>query len=269
MDTVRPLSGRFDGQREIRVRSLHVGGEIDTRGLRKANALAVSPLVLEAGGQGCAVVFRYGAVVLFHVGPEEEKAFLEGLRPHLSRPLPGPKVEEITLVSSSDNKEGVEGERIHVPGFSLPVIQVVAEVLARSVVLESHETQVGATFEALRPIAESLGRGSLTRAHYRMLLKRLGDVLLDQQEMAGRVAVTEKPDVLWDHPEIERLYARLTDEFEIPDRFEAVESKLNLIGGTARTAIDLVQARRNLRFEWYIVVLIVFEICLTLYEMIF
>ena len=36
-----------------------------------------------------------------------------------------------------------------------------------------------------------------------------------------------------------------------------------------RVAIDLVQARRSLRVEWYIVILIVFEICLTLYEMIF
>jgi uncharacterized Rmd1/YagE family protein len=85
--------------------------------------------------------------------------------------------------------------------------------------------------------------------------------------MVGRVAVSDKPDVLWDRPELERLYARLTDEFEIPDRYEAVESKLDLIGRTIQTAVNLVQSRRSLRVEWYIVILIVFEIILTLYEM--
>ncbi len=51
------------------------------------------------------------------------------------------------------------------------------------------------------------------------------------------------------------------------DRFEAVESKLDLIGRTIQTAIDLIQSRRSLRVECYIVILIVFEIALTLYEM--
>jgi uncharacterized Rmd1/YagE family protein len=112
-----------------------------------------------------------------------------------------------------------------------------------------------------------LGNGRLTRINYRNLLKRLGEVLLDQQEVIGRIAVTDKPDVLWDHPELERLYSRLNDEFEILDRFEAVESKLNLIGRMIQTSIDLVQSRRSLRVEWYIVILIVAEIGLTLYEM--
>jgi uncharacterized Rmd1/YagE family protein len=85
--------------------------------------------------------------------------------------------------------------------------------------------------------------------------------------MVGRVAVSDKPDVLWDRPDLERLYLRLTEEFETADRYEAVEAKLNLIGRTIQTAIDLVQSRRSLRVEWYIVILIVFEIVLTLYEM--
>jgi uncharacterized Rmd1/YagE family protein len=144
---------------------------------------------------------------------------------------------------------------------------VVAEVLSRSVVLERFEGRVGSAFETLHPMAAGLGSGRLTRINYRNLLRRLGDVLLDQQEMVGRIAITDKPDVLWDHPELERLYARLNDEFEIIDRFEAVESKLNLIGRTIQTSIDLVQSRRSLRVEWYIVLLIVAEIGLTLYDL--
>jgi hypothetical protein len=48
---------------------------------------------------------------------------------------------------------------------------------------------------------------------------------------------------------------------------KAVESKLNLIGRTIQTSIDLVQNRRGMRVEWYIVILIVVEIVLTLCDM--
>jgi uncharacterized Rmd1/YagE family protein len=257
----------FAGREKIHVRSICVGGDIDTRSLRKARSLSAAPLTLEAGRGGCAVVFRYAAVVFFQVEPIEETTFLEGLRPLIQRPAAYPMVEEIDLALSTGGREGMEGNTLFVPDFTVPTLQVVAEVLARSVVLERFEGRVGATFETLQPMAANLGTGRLGRAHYRSLLRHLGDVLLDQQEMVGRVAVSDKPDVLWDRPDLERLYLRLTEEFETADRFEAVEAKLDLIGRTIQTAIDLVQSRRSLRVEWYIVILIVFEIALTLYEM--
>jgi uncharacterized Rmd1/YagE family protein len=267
IDTSAPSPEIFEGRDKIQLRSICVGGDIDTRALRKARNLSPFPLTLEAGRTGRAVVFRYGAVVFFHVEPIEETTFLAGLSSLIQRPATDPIIEDAELALSAEGKEGIEGNVIFVPDFSLPTLQVVAEVLARSVVLERFEVRVGATFETLQPMAAGLGSGRLTRVNYRNLLKRLGDVLLDQQEMVGRIAVTDKPDVLWDHPELERLYARLDDEFEIPDRFEAVEAKLNMIGRTIQTSIDLVQNRRSMRVEWYIVILIVAEIVLTLYDM--
>jgi hypothetical protein len=62
------------------VRSICVGGDIDTRSLRKARCLSATPLTLEAGRCGFAIVFRYAAVVLFHVEPLEETTFLDGLQ---------------------------------------------------------------------------------------------------------------------------------------------------------------------------------------------
>jgi uncharacterized Rmd1/YagE family protein len=46
----------------------------------------------------------------------------------------------------------------------------------------------------------------------------------------------------------------------------ALERKLDLISRTAETLLELMQHKRSLRVEWYIVILIVIEILLTLYE---
>jgi uncharacterized Rmd1/YagE family protein len=149
MDQIRTSCEMFEGRGKIRVRSICVGGDIDTRSLRKARCLSTSPLTLEAGRSGCAVIFRYGAVVLFHVEPIEETVFLDGLRPLIQQPAVDPIIEEVELSLSADGREGIEGDTLFVQDFSLPTLQVVAEVLARSVVLERFEGRVGATFETL------------------------------------------------------------------------------------------------------------------------
>jgi len=85
--------------------------------------------------------------------------------------------------------------------------------------------------------------------------------------MVGRVEISEKPELLWDLPQYERLFADLEDNYELRERYLAIERKLELVSRTAETLFGLLQNRRSLRVEWYIVFLILFEILLTLYEM--
>jgi uncharacterized Rmd1/YagE family protein len=85
--------------------------------------------------------------------------------------------------------------------------------------------------------------------------------------MVGRAEIGDKPELLWEHPELERLNAVLEDEFEIHERLAALDRKLELVARTERTLVDLISTRHALRVEWYIVALIVFEILLTLYGM--
>lgn len=84
--------------------------------------------------------------------------------------------------------------------------------------------------------------------------------------MVGRVEVTEKPELLWDHPEHEQLYLRLEDEYELTERHAALDRKLSLISRTAETVLSILQDKRTLRVEWYITILIVIEIFITLGE---
>ena len=97
------------------------------------------------------------------------------------------------------------------------------------------------------------------------LLREIGGVLLIQHKMVGHVEVLEKPDVHWDYPELERFDARLRNEYELRERERALNRKLELVSRTVATLLELIQNRRSLRVEWYIVLLILFEIALTLY----
>src|SRR3954462_8355602 len=97
---------------------------------------------------------------------------------------------------------------------------------------------------------------SASAAARRDVLKLIGNALLVRHRVSGRVAVEEKPDVLWDRHDLERLYARLEDEYELKERAGGLNAKLAVIGETATALTDLIHTERSLRLEIVIAVLI-------------
>lgn len=263
------MTERFTGWHRVRARALLVGKRIDLRALYRDDNLAVAPLAIPAGERGVAVVFRYGAVVLFNLQVVEEAAFLVSLRAVVGEPHDEPEREEAQIaVDSGDGGERVDvGGVIHLREVTTERLLVVADVLAKSVSLAWDENRVARVFDRIEPVAEALRRRGGGRLAAQQLLDHIGDVLITQHRMVGRVEVAEKPELLWDRAELERFYLRLQEEYELPERDRALTRKLDLIAQTATTALGLLQARRSLRVEWYIVALIVVEIILTLYEM--
>ena len=99
------------------------------------------------------------------------------------------------------------------------------------------------------------------------MLRTIGQALLVHHRMSGRVEVEEKPDVLWDNPQLERLHARLVDEYELKERATALSRKLRVIDETTHALTDLIDTERSIRLEATIVLLIVVEILVTFYDL--
>ncbi|MGH6799336.1 MAG: RMD1 family protein, partial [Roseiarcus sp.] len=146
---------------------------------------------------------------------------------------------------------------------------VVADALAKSVSLGRDEREVNAVFDIIEPFATELARNGRPPWKRRSMLRLIGQTLLVQHRVSGRVAVEEKPDVLWDRPELERLYYIIEDEYELKERAGTLKRKLDTIVETARTLTDLIAANRATRLEVTVVILIMAEILLTLGQIIF
>ena len=242
--------------------------------LRRADfpdPLALRPLTIPLGENGCAVLFRYGVVVAFGLEPGEEAVCLESLIPYLDgEPSTEPETEAVDIVLRSEAEEGVDREgRIVLREMDVGRLQTVAEALAKSTVLDHYEKGVQTVFDRVAPLAREMKDGSGGNRGGRELARHIGGALLVQHEMAARAEVADKPDILWDRPELDRLYAALEREFELRDRHAALERKLDLVSHTARTLLDMHQHKQTLRVEWYIVILIVVEIIILVYEMFF
>jgi len=253
--------------RRLTARALLVGHRLDLRRLQQVQPVATNPLTLEVAGGGLAMLFRFGAVVFFDVKPMQEAAFLEDLAPFVAEPLAQPESESLDVIVDAARQEGLDRSGLTVPEADLPRLQVIADVLAKSVLLAEQEARVASAFDRVEPLAEQLqrhGRGTDSNLE---LTRHIGEILLIQHRTVGRAEIGDKPDILWERTDLERLFQRLDSEYELGERRQALQRKLDLIGNTAQTLLDLLQNRRSLRVEWYIVILIVVEIVLTLYEL--
>lgn len=261
----RPLP--FSEAERVSVRALCIGERLDLRAFDAARKYAVAPLTVTAGARGVAVMFRYGVVVLFNVPPIEETALLEQLAPLVAQRFESPELEEATLEVEPTRDERGDAGVITLNAYDVDRLQTVADVLAKSVVLGFIESAINKAFEAIEPLAEDLSRHGASRRSSKELLRHIGGTLLIQTKTVGRVEITDKPEALWERPDLEILYTRLVDEYELVERHMGLERKLELITRTAGTALELLHNKRSLRVEWYIVALILFEIFLSLYEM--
>ena len=256
----------LNGEQQTMARALFVGQRLDLKVFEHTDQLADHPLTIRAGARGLAVLFRYGVVVCIGLQPTEQVAFLADIQRLVREPFAQPEGDEVELTLSSDEAEGMAQGRVRLNAFDLQRLQLVADVLAKSVVLAYYEMRLAAQFDQIEPLAQRLRQGRGVGSQGKQLLVHIGDILAIEAKMIGRVEVTEKPELLWDHPEYERLYLRLEDEYELSERHAALERKLQLLSRTAETVLSVLQDKRTLRVEWYITILIVIEVFITLGE---
>jgi uncharacterized Rmd1/YagE family protein len=256
----------FGGKKSVRAHAVLLGERLDVRALEVTDPIASAPLTVTAAENGVAVLFRWGAVVVFNLAGVEEAGFLSSLQALVGEPItPETERAEVRL-ADADKDERAAGGVISLREINIERLQIVAEVLAKSVVLAYYERSIAKVFDRIEPLAQELQTRGRISKRVREVLRDIGGTLLIQHRMVGRVEITDKPDVLWEHPELEPLYVRIVDEYEIRERSLALERKIQLISNTASTLVDLLQHNRSHRVEWYIVILIVVELALTLWD---
>jgi uncharacterized Rmd1/YagE family protein len=250
----------------VTAHAILLGDRINTSGV-EGETLSTSPLAIRIENEGIAVLFRYGVVVLIGLSQQQEQELLEKLSARVSGRLD--RYEEETAViklAEEDEDQVPAGGPILVRAMSPERLLVISDVLAKSVVLAHDERRVAEVFEVIEPFARELATRGKARLNRTGILRLIGNALLVQHRVSGRVAITEKPDALWDRPDLERLYARLEDEYELQERVDTLNRKLAVISETATTLADIIDTQRSLRLELIIVALIALEIVITFYQ---
>jgi uncharacterized Rmd1/YagE family protein len=249
-----------------RARALLLGDRINTAGIDPAQVVSSSPLTYRVGADGFVTLFRYGVAVLVGLTSAQEDYVLRELRPRVIGPVATPEEETAHVaIDSAKDDQILPGGPITLKTVTPEHLIVIADALSKSVVLARDEREVATVLDQVEPFARELAEQGGTSGR-RAILRHIGNALLVQHRVSGRVAVAEKPDLVWDRPDLERLTARLQDEYELKERGEALSRKLTVISDTAEVLTDIIDTKRSLRLELIIVALIAVELVIAGYQ---
>src|SRR5271154_5383189 len=179
----------------LTARALLLGERIDTAGLERSALVSTTPLAFRVGGSGYAVLFRYGVVVLIGLSPIEEDEVVRGIGARITGAYR--KIEDETAaleVAPERDDQVVTGASVSLKDLSPPRVLVIADVLAKNVALVRDEREVNKVLELIEPFASRLATTGRAPYNRREMLRLIGQVLLVQHRISGRIAVAEKPE---------------------------------------------------------------------------
>jgi uncharacterized Rmd1/YagE family protein len=99
----------------------------------------------------------------------------------------------------------------------------------------------------------------------RKLARLASSILNFKYKSIAHIMVLDKPDITWDNEDLDRLYGRMANLFELSQRYHEIRTKSETLMDITEVFTGLSHARRSARLEWIIIILIAVEIVLYLF----
>jgi uncharacterized Rmd1/YagE family protein len=209
-------------------------------------------------------IYPFGALVFRDVPAAAQPGEIDRLR--RARPgLTEATVVEELLVREDPGRQAVVAEGVLTIDRLTPERgSVVALTVAQSAAMEYYEHIVEGMFTRTDQLVDRMEvRGSVplrTRPMHRFIGAAIGT----RNEVLSVLHLFDKPDEAWDDAGMDRIYDELRAEFDLRDRYAALELKLRSVQEALELLLDVARDRRLVWLEAAIVLLIMAEIVMTL-----
>jgi uncharacterized Rmd1/YagE family protein len=154
-------------------------------------------------------------------------------------------------------------EYVVVPEYEDYYPELISTVLAKSVALEKTEEQLGQINDKLETMIDRLEKGKL-RIGNKELARTTAKIIRHEYNTLAYIMILDKPDITWTSSSAGEFYDRMLEFFELNDRYKILKSKTEILYNIMDGFSTISHSIRGLFVEWIIVILILFEIVLSL-----
>ncbi len=211
-----------------------------------------------------ALVFSFGSVVCVNMPKGDTHTLIDYLRafaPEIPNDNWGRYTDDYELRVDHVAEIELTDEYITVPSLELFHPELIATVIAKSVALEKTEHQLGTILDKLESMIDRLEDGKL-RIGDKELARTVARIVRHQYNTINYIMILDKPDVTWSNMEAAEFYERMSEFFELSDRFEIMTKKTDILDNIITGFSSISHSIRGLFVEWVIVLLIVLEVIL-------
>jgi uncharacterized Rmd1/YagE family protein len=216
-----------------------------------------------------ATIFPFGSIVFVNMEHHEivdVVAYLKKIEGNLRNA--DYKFGESYLLEIGVDEPSVDFNSMSVTDFKNYHLDILATVLSKSVALEKVEKDLGTLLDEFEHIVDFLEQGVLNISDEK-IAKMSARILGFKFDTISYIMLLDKPDITWENQDAEALYMQLSQFYELKERYEKIQSKTETLMDITQVLGALTQQKKGNRLEWLVIILIGFEILLTLVEFIF
>lgn len=214
------------------------------------------------GEDGHVFIFNHGSVVFWNVPNDvqsEELNQLLGLDP-----VPTLKpISDTFVVQEQPGTVQVEFNRLIIDRLNADRMEVIASTLAQSTSMEYYESLVEEAWKQVDEMLVAMRHRGTNNWFIAPINRRIAEALTLRSSVIRVLHLLDKPDLIWEDKSMDEIYGDLRAMFDLPERFQALEYKLQLIQQTLEVLVEAIRDRRLYWLELTIVLLIFFEIVMT------
>ncbi len=217
---------------------------------------------------GAVFIYPFGAVVFRDLPVAARERELERLR----RARPGltaaTVIEELTVREDPGRTPDVAEGILTLDQLTPDRASVVALTVAQSAAMEYYERIVEEMFARTEDrLVQRLEKQGTVSVRTRPLHRFIGAAISTRNEVLTSLHLLDKPDEAWDDPGMNQIYDELRAEFDLVDRYQALELKLRSVQEALELVLDVARDRRLVLLEEAVVLLILLEIVLTFFRL--
>ncbi|HVV48924.1 MAG TPA: RMD1 family protein [Polyangia bacterium] len=217
---------------------------------------------------GAVFIYPFGAVVFRDLPVAARERELERLR----RARPGltaaTVIEELTVREDPGRTPDVAEGILTLDQLTPDRASVVALTVAQSAAMEYYERIVEEMFARTEDrLVQRLEKQGTVSVRTRPLHRFIGAAISTRNEVLTILHLLDKPDEAWDDPGMNQIYDELRAEFDLVDRYQALELKLRSVQEALELVLDVARDRRLVLLEEAVVLLILLEIVLTFFRL--
>lgn len=213
--------------------------------------------------------YKFNVIVFFWFTKDEELFRLNNLGKSIwkeSIDIDIHQDAELEINPDMEKDFSISEELISLKQVDIWYIEVISIIIAQSVALEYYEIMVDQIFPKNANFYDEMKNTWDLHIKQKDILKFWANILSIRHTIVNDLFLLDKPDILWDDMILEKFYNILYKSYDLEDRFEALEYKLDLMNNDIEFLNDIAWYKHTSFLEWIIIFLILFEIVMNLSE---
>ena len=232
------------------------------------NPVTFKPLAGDRSGEQQVYLYYFGGVVFLNCTDDVIRDFSREMEKITDsfKGFPNIKYQEhYSLRIEEGGAPAITNDYAVMPRYDRAFIDIIAFVIAKSVALERIEEQVVKVLDEMEGVIALLDQGKLSITDKR-LANLASKILNFKYRSIAYIMVLDKPEITWENQEADRLYLTMANLFELSQRYQEIKHKSETLMDITEVFMSLAHARRSSRLEWIIIILIIIEIVIYIFE---